>query len=120
MNGATDGRVFVDDLPTTENEYMPRKAIVIRSSGGPEMTGYNHNLTLRYDVLSFGATRYEAGEVDAAAAEAFHYLRRRVVSDTLLHTAVIGGGSQTFKMAETGWPIKLRTVIVRASLKQAV
>jgi hypothetical protein len=119
VSGEVEGRVFVDDLPSVENERMPRKAVMLRSAGGEAMSGYNHNLTLRVDVLSFGGTRYEAGQVDLAVTEAIHYLKRKVVNNTLLHSVVINGGSQTFKMADTGWPVKMRSVIVRASLKEA-
>lgn len=114
-----NGRVYVDDLPPGENQYMPRNAVVLRSAGGEELASYNHNTTARLDVLSYGKTRYEAGKVDRAVTEALHYLRREVVESTLLHSVVVTGGPQTFKAADTGWPIKMRTVVVRASMKEA-
>jgi hypothetical protein len=112
-------RVYVDDLPAGQNEYMPRAAVVLRSAGGEELLSYNLNMTARIDVLSFGATRYEAGEVDRAVTEALHYLRREVVESTLLHSVVVTGGPNSFKAADTGWPVKMRTVVVRASMKKA-
>lgn len=114
-----DGRVYVDDLPPDQNEWMPRSAVVLRSAGGEALPSYNHNVTARVDVLSYGETRYEAGKVDRAVTEACHYLRREVVEETLLHSVVVTGGPQTFKAADTGWPIKMRTVVVRGSMKAA-
>lgn len=119
VSGQVDDRVYVDDLPTTENENMPRSAVVIRSAGGNELASYNHNQTARFDILSYGGTRFDAGVVDGHVAEALHYLKRVVVEGTLLHSVIITGGSRTFKTADTGWPVKLRVIIVRGSMKAA-
>lgn len=112
-------RVFVDDLPEEEDEHMPRNAVVLRSAGGPESRDWTHLQRQRYDVLCYGATRYDAGEVDGAVAETLHYLKRTVVKETLLSSVMVGGGAQSFKDAQTGWPIKLRTILVYGSMKTA-
>lgn len=114
-----EDRIYVDDLPMDENDKMPRNAVVLRSAGGDTLPSYNHNVTARFDVLAFGETRYTAGQVDRAVAEACHYLRRTVVESTLLHSVTITGGPQTFKAADTGWPIKMRTIVVRGSMTEA-
>lgn len=112
-------RVFIDDLPESENESMPRKCVILRSAGGPDLRSYTDLQRQRFDVMAFGATRFEAGEVDAAVVYALHWMRRNVKEEAVLHSAVLSGGSTTFKAAQTGWPIKMRTVLVSGSMNAA-
>lgn len=119
VSALVDDRVYVDDLPAEQDQNMPQNCVVLRSAGGPALPDYTHMQRQRYDVLSFGKTRYEAGRVDSAVAEAFHYMRRTVVEDTLLHSTVINGGASSFKTARTGWPVKMRSIIVNGSINEA-
>ncbi|MDZ4307562.1 hypothetical protein, partial [Allopontixanthobacter sp.] len=51
-------RVFGGEMPPAETAQMPRKALVLRASGGVSLTAGSHaeHDTQRLDLFSFGET----------------------------------------------------------------
>lgn len=99
-------RVFGGELPAAETEHMPRKAIVLRASGGVSLTSESHveHDTQRIDVLAFGETPREAARVLRMAALAMRRLRRSVHGGTLLHWANPASGPSSGREPQTEWP----------------
>ncbi|SCW61802.1 hypothetical protein SAMN02927924_01698 [Sphingobium faniae] len=99
-------RVFGGELPATEAASMPRRALVIRPSGGVSMTGesYVEHDTQRVDLFAYGATPAEAGDLMGIAALALRRVKRRVAAGTLVHWVQSAGGFSSGREPETEWP----------------
>lgn len=111
----TDGRVYVEDIAEHVIADMPAKCIVLQSQGGVEQNDFAGLATPRYDVWSYGETRYEAGRVDRALWDALHTLSRTQKEETLIHSVVLSGGPRSGKEPDTGWPVQIRSITVRIS-----
>lgn len=98
-------RVFGGELPPSETEAMPRKALVVRASGGFSLTAgsYAEHDTQRFDLLAFGETPHEANRVSQAAGLAMKRLRRSVHAAVLLHWAKHAGGAIPGREPGTEW-----------------
>jgi hypothetical protein len=118
VDGAVNGRVYVEELPESEHKEMPRACVVLKEAGGLPIMSWEPYLNPRYDVFCFGKDYYEAGEVDRAVTEVLHNMDRKVVNKTLLHTAVIQG-ARFFKTGDTGWPVKHRSLSLIGSTTEA-
>lgn len=102
----TGGRIFAGELPEDETASMPRKALVIRASGGVQLLGdttVEHD-TQRIDAFAFGETPREASRVMRAAALAFRRLQRSVHAGCLIHWVNSAGGSISGREPTTEWP----------------
>ena len=99
-------RVFGGELPQAEARHMPRRALVVRPSGGPSLTGGSNveHDTLRLDLFAFGATPAEAGQVMHAAALRLKRVQREVWASTLLHWVQSAGGFASGREPDTDWP----------------
>ncbi len=109
-------RVYGTELDDSETVNMPRKAIVVKPTGGAGFgTGYMPLGTNNIDVWCFGGGPYEAGEVRLAVYEALKELNRQIANNTLLHWARESGGAVSFRDPDTDWPVQLQTFQVLAA-----
>lgn len=112
-------RVYGHEIPQTEiDRGAPRKFIVVEESGGVERNRFLRVANPRYTIWNFGATKYEATEVDRAVYEAFKILDRVLQSGVLLHNASLGGPNNT-RDDQTGWPCIRRDVVIQADERTA-
>lgn len=107
-------RIFGGELPTSENEYMPRKVIVLTYAGGIERNRFLPIAEPRIDIWSYGETYHEAARLDRVVYQAFKDLDRKTVADTLLHGAALSGGPNSLRDGETGWHVMMRSIVVTA------
>lgn len=105
--GVADGRVFGVELPDGEIASMPRKCAVVRPAGGATSTGYMPTGRLRLDVRCYGATPYEAAEVEAAVAAVLHHYRGGVTVHGRVHWFRQAGGINHLRDPDTDWPLAL-------------
>lgn len=113
-------RVFAGELPPGETVQMPRKAIVLRASGGVSLTSesYAEHDTQRFDLFAFGETPKEAARVLRTAALAMRRLRRSVHAATLLHWANPAGGPSAGREPQTEWPRHFQSFQVMHALEE--
>lgn len=99
-------RVFGGELPEGETKHMPRRALVIRPSGGLSLTGQSNleHDTQRVDLFAFGATPQEAGRLMAAAHLCLRRVNRVVSAGVLIHWCQSAGGFLSSREPETDWP----------------
>jgi hypothetical protein len=102
-------RVFGSELPRDEVSSMPRKAVVVRRSGGGGFgdASYLAVGNPRFDVFNYGATPAEANEVQRATYAAMKSLARSVSNSTLLHDATLAGGAADLRLSTTDWPVSV-------------
>lgn len=106
-------RVYVGDLPGPEG--MPRNAVVISGSGGPQSLDYVRLNRSTFDVRAYGSSGYHARRVHYAVYEALKHLQRRVVTvpgigAVLIHTVVPAtGGPLELRDPDTNWPFAFST-----------
>lgn len=114
-----DTRVFGGELPPGETASMPRKAIVLKKSGGVSLTGESHveHDTQRVDLFAFGETPHEAARVARAAALGLRRLRRSVHANVLLHWANSAGGALSGREPNTEWPREFQPFQVMHALE---
>ncbi|MCX9146619.1 hypothetical protein [Erythrobacter sp. WG] len=114
----TASRIFAGELPAAETASMPRKAIVIRGSGGISLTGESRleHDTQRVDLFAFGETPREAARVMRAAALALRRLERSVHAGCLLHWVNAASGSLSGREPETEWPRQFQSFQVMHGL----
>lgn len=109
-----DDRVFSAELPRSETKHMPRKAVVLRYSGGMEANTFVPLARPRIDITAYGETYHEAGRVDRAVYSALKALDREVVDTVLLHGAALSGGPLMLRDPQTNWPYQWRSAVITA------
>ncbi len=99
-------RVFGLELPGAEAASMPRKAVVLKPSGGPSFASgsYSEHDTQRIDVFAYGETLFEATRVRTAVSDAFRALRRGKTGTTLIHWVEPAGGWASQRETKLEWP----------------
>lgn len=112
--------VFAGELPARVTAEMPRKALVIRASGGVSLTGdsFVETDTQRFDVFAFGRTPQEAATVLRTAELVLRRLRRSVHANALLHWAKPAGGSNAGREPQTEWPRHFQSFQVMHGLEE--
>ena len=113
-------RIYGGELPRSEVDNMPRKVAVIRYSGGIENNSFVPLARPRVDITSYGATYFEAGEVDRAIYTALKAMDRETVDNALLHGAAMSGGPMMLKDPQAGWPYQWRSVVVTADERETL
>lgn len=101
-----NARVFGGELPADEAGLMPRRAIVIRASGGASLTGgsYAEHDTMRADLFAYGPTPFSAAELAGWAALVLRRVERQVAATTLVHWVKSAGGYSSGREPVTDWP----------------
>jgi len=113
-------RIFAGELPRKEIDNMPRKAAVLRYSGGIENNSFVPLARPRVDITSYGATYFEAGEVDRAIYTALKAMDRETVDNVLLHGAALSGGPLMLKDPQAGWPYQWRSAVITADERETL
>jgi hypothetical protein len=111
-------RVYGESLPQADSASMPRKALVLKQSGGVEpsyTTGTIELQAQRLDALCYGENTYEAGRVRRALRGAFRAVQRRTASAVLVHWIRPAGASITFIDGDAQWPGVLESYQVLSS-----
>ncbi|MDR6708170.1 hypothetical protein J2X73_002541 [Novosphingobium sp. 1748] len=98
--------VFGGELPMGEAASMPRKALVLKPSGGPSLTNGSNAAhdTQRIDVFAYGATPAEAAALMADVSLCLLWLQRAVWAQTLIHWVNSAGGYMSGREPDTDWP----------------
>jgi len=102
-------RVYGEELPQAEADAMPRKGVVIRSSGGVSpVRGRMRHTGGRVDAICWAETPYQANLLNRAVFDALKsVLRRRVALDAggvLIHWIEDASGPLSLRDADTNWP----------------
>lgn len=99
-------RVFGLELPASEAVSMPRKAVVLQTSGGVRLTAgsYARHDTQRVDAFAYGETPFEAEALRRAVFDALKPLRREVSAGVLIHWVEPAGGWSTLRDPDAAWP----------------
>ena len=113
------GRVFGLELPVSEAASMPRKAVVLRLSGGPGSNDYARIGRVRVDVWCYGQNFSQALEVQQLVQDALKHVKHdeQIVSTVgvLIHNCIEAGGPHNFRDPETDWPVIIQSWLVTAS-----
>ena len=102
-------RVFGDELPRSETDDMPRKAVVISSAGGASLSYTTATLPLeaqRLDVFCYGETLFEAEKVRRAVYGALKGVERETSASVLIHWVRPAGGAMAGRDPNADWPVK--------------
>lgn len=104
-------RVYGLELPADEAAEMPRKAVVLKASGGSTITGgsYLEATGQTFDIFSYGETPYESERVRRAVFDALKALQREVSADVLIHWCEPAGGFANLRDPDTNWPINFQS-----------
>lgn len=102
-------RVFGDEMPRAETASMPRKSIVIKSSGGGVFsTGsadYIEHSDMRFDAFCYGETPFQSNRVRREVYDVLKQLKRQVINGILVHWVNPAGGLLTLRDPDTQWPV---------------
>lgn len=98
-------RVFGIELPKAETQHMPRKAIVVKQSGGIGSRDYIRHSNPRIDVFCYGETPYEARKLRREVYDVLQQLKRTVINSTLVHWFNPSGGPLDLRDPETQWSL---------------
>ncbi len=97
-------RVYAGELPKADATLMPRYALVASLAGGGGPASDVPIMRVTIDVTCYGATGLQATTLYLAAREALRTLRRELVSESLLHSAVELSGPLELRDPDTEWP----------------
>lgn len=110
-------RIYGGELPEDEIENMPQKVVVLKYSGGLEITRSHRIQDQRIDVFSYGESYYEAQRVDYVIVSALYNLSREDRANTFLQSIGYGGAFHQ-KDPDTGWHYTMRVIIVIADERE--
>ena len=97
-------RVYSGELPKTEASNMPRQAVVVTLAGGGGPASDVPIMQVVVDVTCYGASGLQATSLYLAVRSALRTLRREMLSDSLLHSAVEVSGPLELRDPDTHWP----------------
>jgi len=112
-------RFFGGELPDDETDFMPRKAVLVQSSGGISLASGStvETDTRRVDITTYGETPREAGQLMSEVALHLKRLRRSIHGGVLLHWANSAGGSATGREPQTEWPRAIQSFQILHALE---
>lgn len=103
-------RIYGARLPKTEAQNMPRKAIVVRASGGGQLaSGWMPTVDGRIDLRCYGATPYEAAELSGEASVALHGISDVATDHGRILWCALSGGATQLTEPDTNWDLVLTT-----------
>jgi|ETN02SMinimDraft_2_1059926.scaffolds.fasta_scaffold40200_3 hypothetical protein len=112
ISSALGTRVFGLELPESETDDMPRKAIVCNLAGGMGYASYIDVYKLRIDFYCYGETPYEASEVWRTLKPILRDMEKNVTSSTCLMSAVHSGGATFTRESVTEWSVVIDSWLV--------
>lgn len=106
FSAMVEGRVYAAEMPDAESRNQPRRALLIRASGGASLTGQStmEHDARRIDVFAYGPTPLAAANVMAMADLLLRRLKRGVYDDVLIHCVNSAGGAAQDREPGTEWP----------------
>lgn len=114
-----DGRVFANEIPDEEAEFMPRKTVLISSAGSAYLSTANSSYqqvdARMKDVRCYGESPYESRRLWDAVNAALKNMRRHLRGDCLLYSAVKIGGPETMREPDDEWPLSFSSYQVLAA-----
>lgn len=108
-------RVFGIELPESETDFMPRKTIVIKQSGGADSGGWLEHSTPRMDIFCYGETPYQARTVRREVYNVLKQLIRTVIDSTLINSISPSGLPLDLRDPDTQWPVVFESYQVFAA-----
>ena len=113
------GRVFGIELPESEAQSMPRSCVVITHSGGLS-SGQGARSTVpittsRMDVKCFGQTTMNCSHLHWNVHYFLVNLTRTFIASSIIHSAVVSGGTLALRDPDTDWPYFLASYDIIAS-----
>lgn len=108
-------RVFGIELPEAEADFMPRKAIVVKQSGGAGSGGWLEHSTPRMDVFCYGETPHQARTVRREVYDVLKQLIRTVIDSTLINSISPSGLPLDLRDPDTQWPVVFESYQVFAA-----
>ena len=106
-------RVYGLELPRSEADNQPRKAIVINSAGGIGESSYRDVFKYRLDFVCYGETPFEAYETFRTLRAVLREIEKGVTSSTFIYGAEHSAGPFSFRDTETKWPHTIDTWLVK-------
>lgn len=112
--------IFGGELPEGVAAEMPKRAIVVAASGGPEFTGRGSAEVdaQRIDLFGYGATPEEANRVRSTAARRLWSIERETHAATLVHWVNRAGGFSQARDRDGQWPQSFQSFQVFYSLQE--
>jgi len=112
VNALVSTRVFGNTLPEDEASTMPRKSVVLASSGGAWPTFAQGDSTLaaqRFDMVCYGENHYEAERVRRGVYDAMRGINRVLQSGVLVHWAQPAGGATAVRDSDANWAAMIQS-----------
>lgn len=99
-------RIYAGEMHPDETAHQPRKALLVRLSGGVSTTGESklQHDTQRFDLFAFGETPREAGRTLAVAALALRGLETGTWAGCRILWVNSAGGRSQGREPGTEWP----------------
>jgi hypothetical protein len=114
LNTLVSGRIYGQELPRDQNQYMPRKAVVIRSSGGPAQMGTIPVGDVRIDFRCYGESPLEAMKVFRTVFPRMKFgTMRKAYGSALLHSARQDSGPINLLEPDVEWPFQFSAWMVK-------
>lgn len=107
------GRIAYEELPRADAPLMPRKAVVLTSTGG-RMPLHLRAGWQRIDVRCYGETIYEARVVNNVVRDLLRGIVRMTRASTLVYAATAEGAGLSLRDPDTDWPFMLTAYSVFA------
>jgi hypothetical protein len=108
------GNVYVGYFPPEKVAEMPVKAVVIRGAGGNPDDRLDTIHLQQIEIVSAGASAFEAMTVDLAVCQVLKDLDRKTIGGVLLHNAqVAGGAQQSMNPENNAWHECKRQAVLR-------
>jgi hypothetical protein len=106
---AAEGRIFRPELPTAEDQHMPRACVLVRPAGGGLLLGRTRLpfKDSRIDIVCYGSTRLEASNVAREVSLALGELRTSTWEGVALRWARVSGEPADAIDPNTNWPFSL-------------
>lgn len=108
-------RVFGLELPASEADDMPRKAVAVQVAGGVGPAGardYAEIAYTRIDVFSYGETAFQAMRVQLATHDVMRRIQNTLVGTVLLYSASVDSGPRYLRDPDTDWPVVIESFVL--------
>ena len=105
VTAALDNGRVLEEMVDAFAKSMPRRAIVVTSSGGPEWIGRTHNFVRgRQDVKCYGKTVGDAWELNGIVYNALREAGRANMNGKHVISVRPSGGGIQLREPEGDWP----------------
>ncbi len=110
-------RVFGQNLPAGEANYMPRTALIIQNTGGTPGAGMSRQYNAQVDVRAYGSNAVEASQLLLTANLILQGLGRVVVGQTIIYGALMQTGSFYGIEGKGFWDYQFAVWLINSSFK---